>query len=186
MATPTEIANFALGHVGQGRITSMDLDNEPARVCKLWYNTARRETLAMANWTCASKRIEIPADAETPAYGFANQYLKPADFVRLVKINGVGRGIEWTIEGRYILCDLAAPLQVKYVFDLEDTSQYDDYLVQTMALTLASYISPKLDQSRTRTSDLLERAEAKAKAAKNVDTSGNSPQELEPGSWQRR
>ena len=183
MATAVDIANFALGHLAETSITSLTQPVERARVMNRWLDQARRRALREANWTCASKLASIAEDATAPVYGYTHRYLKPADFIRLIAVKDSGSGVNFDIEGRYILTNKTSPIYIKYVHDLEDVSQFDPDLVDVMALILAFYASPKLTHNRTKRKDLEEEAIRVAAAAKNVDSSGNSPIGLQAGSW---
>ncbi len=186
MATKTDIANFALGHVGDASIADVDAPTDEAgRVVNLWFKTARRRVLRLANWNCASKRVEIVSDATAPIYGYNNRYLLPGDYVRLVKVKNSGPGAEHSIESSYILTNLDSPIGIKYVFDELDVSRYDEDLVQALAFMLAYYISPKLAQSNTKRENLRNEAYAEANEARDVDTSGQAPQDIAGGSWIR-
>lgn len=186
MATKTEVANFALGHIGDATITDVDAPTDEAgRVVDLWFDTARRRVLRLANWNCASKRVELAADAIAPIYGYNNRYLLPGDYIRLVKVENSGPGAEHSIERKYLLTNQGPSISIKYVFDELDVSQYDEDLVQSLALMLAYYISPKLAQSNTKRAELRKDAYAEAGEARDVDTSGQAPQDLAGGSWLR-
>lgn len=182
MPTPTEIANFALAHLGEGRLVDLETDDsEEAEVMRLFYGSARRRALRAANWTCAEKRASLAAEVTPPAFGYANSFPVPADYVRLCGVENAGEGSEFKVEGRKILTNLSAPLNILYVHDLEDTSAYDDDLVAAFSLWLAYFASGRLAPSR---SELLRQHAADAKVeAKITDGSSNSPQPLQGGTW---
>ncbi|MGL5097666.1 MAG: hypothetical protein ACRDD1_18925 [Planctomycetia bacterium] len=183
MATTTEIANFALTHLGETRILSLDQENEAARVCKLWFGVARKAALRSANWTCASKRVALAPLVDAPAYGFELQYELPGDFIRLVRVRRAADGREFVIEGQRLLTNIVAPLEFKYVFDEEDTSKFSPDLVIVLSYWLAHFISGKLAPAQVEKFRLY--AVQAATAAKDVDTSGSSAIPLAPGSWAR-
>jgi len=186
MATKTDLANFALGHIGDVVITDVDSPtNEAGRTVNLWFDTARRRVLRLANWNCCAKRVELAADATAPVYGYNFRYLLPGDFIRFVKMNYSGAGLEAAIESGYVLTNKSSPIFIKYVFDELDVSKFDEDLVQAVAFMLAYYISPKLTQSNTKRTELREAAYDEVTRAKDVDTSGQAPQLIAGGSWVR-
>lgn len=183
MATDTDVANFALGMIGEGQITSLTEASEAAEACNLWFTTARRRSLRASNWTCAIKRVTISPDAAAPNHGPDARFKLPADYIRLVSIDDARAGREYTIESGYLLTDQGPSINISYVFDETDVSQYDEELVQFFATALAFYICLKLTQSKKLRTDLeatLNHAETRAK---NIDSAGQSPQQLQAGSW---
>lgn len=181
MATPTDIANMALSHLGEGRIVDLSDASEEAQVMNLWFDTARRRALRSDNWSCAQKRAALSASVTPPAFGFSNSFPLPADYLRLTSIENAGPGLEFKIEGRAIVTNLDAPLNILYVWDNEDTSSYDEDLVTTFALWLAFFASGKLAPSKTADLRILTKQE-KDESGSNDGTS-NSPQPLQGGSW---
>ena len=181
MATPVDIANMALSHLGETTIVALDDSTESARVMTLWFDHARRRALRANNWSCAIKRASLSAEVDAPVFGYANSFPVPADFIRLTSIENAGLEAGFQIESRKILTNLSAPLNIKYVYDLEDTSAYDDDLVACFALWLAYFASGKIAPSRT---ELLRQYTVDAKnQAATADGSSNSPQPLQGGSW---
>jgi hypothetical protein len=184
LATDVDIANFALGHLGDRRITALDEASEAAEACNLWFTTARRRALKAGDWTSASKRVAgILPDATAPAFGFNNRYQLPADFLRLISVNNSGIGREYNIESGFLLTDYGPTIDIVYIFDQTDVSKFDEELVQFMALTLAFYTCMKLTQSKNLRADLRENLEREEVKARNINAAGQSPQPLEPGSW---
>jgi len=183
MATTTEIANFALSHLGETRITDIAQGVESARVCNLWFDTARRAALRSANWTCASKRASLAPLADAPTYGFELQYLLPGDFLRMIRVRRAIDGREFVVEGDKLLTNIEAPLEFKYVFNETDTSKFSPDLIVVFSYWLAHFVSGKLAPAQVE--KFRQYAIQAAAAAKDVDTSGSSAIPLAPGSWAR-
>lgn len=173
---------MALSHLGESRLVDIDTDDsEEAEVMRLWYTTARRRALRAANWSCAQKRASLAASATPPAWGFSNSFPLPGDYIRLSTVQNAGEGTEFHVEDGSILTDLEAPLNIKYVYNLEDTSRFDDDLVAAFSLWLAYFASGRLAPSRSEL--LRQHAEGAKVEAKITDGSSNSPSPLSGGSW---
>lgn len=182
MATPTDIANLALAHLGEGRLVDLTTDDsEAAEVMRLFFDISRQRALRAANWTCAQKRAALAAEVTPPAFGYSNSFPLPGDYVRLCGVENAGEGSEFKVEGRKILTNLSAPLNILYIYDLENTSAYDPDLVAAFALWLAYHASGRLAPSRSEL--LRQHAEGAKVEAKITDGSSNSPQPLQGGTW---
>jgi hypothetical protein len=77
MATSkTEIVNYSLRHLGQGK-TIADLDTEfsaEAKACRAFFNEARDMTLSAYHWSFASKYATLGLVAEDPTTEWAYSY----------------------------------------------------------------------------------------------------------------
>lgn len=147
--TKTDIANLALGRIGAKRI--MDLDDEssaPARVCKNFMEATIREVGRSHTWGCLKKRESLGKLSADPPFGWKSQFQLPADFLRLVQLNGMEAWeVEdfYVIEGKRLLCDeeIAETVYVAYI---EDSTQFDSLLSETIGILLASKIAVSIRQ----------------------------------------
>lgn len=184
MASPVQIANMALAHVGASAITSITSpSNKRERLCALFFDEARLRTLRSGRWTCVSKRAEIALDATSPVWGFSNRYALPSDFVRLISIQNARGRVKWEIEGGFLYCDLEAPLGIKYVYDEPDTEKYDSILTTALSYSLAIDLVEQLTQSNTKQQNVTAMFEYWVAQAKKANAQEQSPQELQQGSW---
>lgn len=182
MSTETDVANFALGHLGEGILPDLLGTDKATNTVNLWMDHARLRVLRMAAWTKAIKRDTLTVDGTAPEYGFGFRFALPADFVRMVNI-GNSYGPEWTIEGEYILSYIEDDLEIRYVYDLTDfTVMYED-MIAAIALSLAYDMAPSLTQSIKRREEMWTAMLSAIAAAKNIDTTSTTPQGFQPGSW---
>ena len=150
MATSwTEVVNLALIDLGADRITSLDDDNNRASLGATLYPQARDEVLRSHPWNSATARARLAALATAPAFGFAAQYQLPADCLRVLRVNDAEAEDLWKVEGRVLLCDLGAPLDILYVQRVTDPSGLDPLLVSAIAAQLAMRLARALYQSDT-------------------------------------
>ena len=88
MESPTDIANFALGQLGNApEIQNLDTDTDKAaRVMRRNYYSLLKSLLAMRNWWWATtfQKMALQSIYPTPEWPFA--YLYPADCLRLTRI----------------------------------------------------------------------------------------------------
>ncbi len=165
MASQTEIINYALTLLGASRVMSIDDDVKPAREMKAVFAIARDALLSGYDWSFAKARGSLPALSVAPAFGFSNQYQIPVEALRLVMINDHYAGVdltnyrsaptgEYTIEGRKILTNLAAPLKVAYIERVDDVTQMTSTFVEAFAAKLAAITAESLTQSSTKKADM--------------------------------
>jgi hypothetical protein len=84
MPSAVDIANKALGFLGQDTIMDLDEENKAARLCKANYELIRDEVLEEFDWNSASERAELAQDATAPEWGFDYRYPLPTNPLCLV------------------------------------------------------------------------------------------------------
>ena len=146
MAKPTSetaIANLSLSHLKVDPVLSIsppDSDNPNAAIMAKWYDQARRHTLEDHPWNFAMTRVTIASDADSPAFEYDTRYQLPSNFIRLGRL-----GLDWDnperdyeIEGDWILCDIETPLNLVYVWDIEQVSKFSPKFITTLSYRLAA------------------------------------------------
>lgn len=168
MPSPTDIANLALQHLGESRISSIsDTGDKVSRTCGLNYPQARDEALQTAPWTCAKKQARLSRLAEAPLFKWRAAYQLPVDFIRLCEIGGSGAWFPAEyfdrLGNRLVLGrgedEPPATVDIEYVFRQEDSSCYDPLLVECMALLLAAKMARTLTGSDSKAQGLREEYE---------------------------
>lgn len=150
MADQVSIINAALYHVGKAPITAPTDGSEQARVMTGRWDMARDATLRAHPWNFARARATLPALAAAPAFGWSTQYLLPVDpwCLRALTIND-DAAEKFEIEGRNLLCDIAAPLKLAYIGRVTDPAVFDANFAEALALRLASATAYKLTGSKS-------------------------------------
>lgn len=169
--TDLEIANKALAKLGLREIPSFDSQEEAARVAKAVYGTTRDFELSTYQWAFALKRIELPADADAPAFGFAYQYSLPGDFLRLEGIYNAG-GLDrdaYEIEGNKILTNIEAPLRIRYISREVAQVKCPPYFVEAFATRLAYEMCERLKQDPQRKNLLMQEYQLVIASAKRAN-----------------
>jgi hypothetical protein len=112
-------------------------------------------------WRFSLRRAALPADATAPDFGYANQFVLPAESLQVIQIGEYDLGPNlcdyrsapterWSIEGRKILANLDAPLKVRFVERVEDTGLFDSCFTEALASRLAYECCYRITQSSER------------------------------------
>lgn len=194
MASQVEIANLALTKLGAERILSFSQDNKQARSLSAIFGGCRDDEIRKHNWNFAMSRVSLAADPAAPEWGFSRQFRLPSDCLRLVQVNDatlpVGNG-SWAdilgcpfqVEGRMILTDLGAPLRIRFLQRVTDTSAYDSCFDNVLAIRLAIELCEDLTQSSTKKDSLKMDYRAAISAAVLSDAIENPPQAIAEDPW---
>lgn len=159
--TQTEIANRALIKLGDLTIIDVNADDEKAILIKNAWDSLRDDELRSHAWSFAIRRELLPALGHKPAWEYAHTYMLPADCLRVISAGDeLGGGVDYSlydlstgskykIEGRELLTDTPAPLRLRYVSRIENTSQWDASFIECFACRLAAELAHKLIGSST-------------------------------------
>jgi len=177
--TDTDVANIALKMVGAPSITSLDQGTPEADSINEVYSTVRDAAFQDHNWNFATKRVIPSKDSSTPVYGFAYQFDKPADYIKLVEIED---DPEYKIEGSYILCD-QDPIKISYVYRNTSVVTWSPLFVMYFALLLASTVAEDLTQSSTLAEKLETKAEKLLQKARFADATEDDPEDITADLW---
>lgn len=185
MASEVEICNRALQKLGAKRITSLTQDSVNARACNASYEAVRDKVLRCHIWNFAIKRAELPASSSAPAFGRANSYPLPSDFVKLApqypEWNQYYR--DWQIEGRSILTNDRGPIQIRYIYQVSDPNEMDPIFRELLATELAFEMCEEITQSNTKKESLREDKSAIIAAARASNAFENVPTEAPDDDW---
>jgi hypothetical protein len=149
MATKTEIANAALGRIGQARILDIDENTPAAEHCRRMWDIERDALLRKYAWNFAIGRATLSKLVSAPAFGWSAQFVLPADFIRVIAINEMIAGMgetEFEVEGGLILLD-SEEAHLKYVRRVEDCTRWDALFCRGYAIFLAAAVMPSLATS---------------------------------------
>lgn len=131
------IANGALQRLAAKRIESLTQDHPNARSMNAAYEPVRKALLRKYDWSFAIARKSIAADGAGPVWGDWDRFTKPNDFIRLLRDNETGHAVDWKIEGNFILSRDGAPLEIRYIADIDDPTLYDSTFVEAFECALA-------------------------------------------------
>lgn len=178
------IANLALQKLGVSRkLESLSQDHPNARTLNLAYEPMRRAELRRYDWSFAISRASIAADANGPEWGDWNRYTKPNDFLRLLRDDESGINVDWKIEGIYILSADAAPLEIRYIADIDAPEQYDPLFVEAFACRLALQCCEEITQSTSKIASVTEQYKDAIAEAKRLGAIEEAAREAPEDSW---
>lgn len=161
VASETEIANLALGHLGVGvEIMNLQTSKSPeALFFRRLYDTIRRATLRDFPWPFATKIAPLGlvtqrnVDAIHPTEEWEFAYRQPADCLLDRKIQSGIRNdnrqsrvpykIARDSSGGLIFTDKETAV-LEYTIDIKTVEMYPDDFVLAFSLRLAMYAAPKI------------------------------------------
>lgn len=195
MASAVDIANSALTKLGEVRITSLSDNVKAAREIDAVYVLRRDKLLRTFNWSFAMERTSLSALSDDPAWGYTAQYQLPVDCLRVVQVNDIwnipglsdymgGPDAEpYRIEGRKIVTDFSAPLKIRYIKRVTDTSQFDACFVEVLAYDLAHECCEAITQSNTKKESMRQGRAQEILEAIRANAIELPPQEVPDDSW---
>ena len=92
-------------------------------------------------------------------------------------------GDDYTIEDGFILCNEAAPLNVRYVYDIQDIAKFSPTFLIAFAKKLSSYIAHAVTGSLNMAAGLSEMAGEDMASAKNLDAQQSPPRKITRSRW---
>ena len=183
----TAICNAALIAVGADTIADIGQASKVANVLKLRYPMIRDAVLQAYKWNFAKRRASLPKLDADPAWGYAYQYLLPADCILVRELPDATQSIRWEVEdaddGAVVLTNLAPPLRVLYTTRVQDVSRFRPLFVEALAARLAADLAVKLMDNAAAAERLLGIYQDKLNEARRVDAQEGSADELPQGDW---
>lgn len=162
MSERVDIANLALSMLGERPITSLDDEQQDARLVKLHYEYCRDACLEMCDWTFARKRFIPQAEEAGPIYGWDYKYPIPADIliVRRVERNysnarknklhyGDPNPVPYELEQRAIYTD-ESTIYCLGTERVENEGLFSPLFVQALAARIAIAIAMPITQSNQK------------------------------------
>lgn len=179
VTTKTGLANLTAGLLKVNTVTSItppDIGSKFAKKAAQWIDEARREVLQDHIWNFAIKRAQLPADATAPSFGSSARFLLPADYLRVATIGDEDNPeTDYKIEDGYILGNLTAPINVRYIYDQEDITKMTPNFIQLWARKLAAYLAYDMTGNRSMVQQMEEAYQNKLSEAKGVDGQESPP-----------
>jgi len=187
ITTALGIANLAASLLKIDAVTSIDPPDRQSKAAKQfsqWYDTCRREVLSEAIWDCALERVQLAAATPAPTFGFSTKYRLPANFIRLATVNDEELPeTDYKIEQGYLLCNIEAPLNLRYIFDQENITLYGEKLILCIALKIAVYTGYTLTGNRTLVAEHKAAYDDQLTDTKAIDGQNTPPQKVQRSKW---
>lgn len=175
MVTLTDLANAALGYIGEQKVSDIDdTGSKAARACKQFAQDTIDEVLRGHRWNCAISRATLTQNVSNPAADrYSAAYALPTACLRLLDVNGE----TWEHSQEYMelegttLYANADTAVVRYVKRI-GVSAFDPLLAEAVALKLAAKIAIPLTANlgmQTQMLALFDRVLRKAAAVDSME-----------------
>lgn len=196
-SSETDVANSALVKVGRDLITSIDDDNERARVCKSRLPFTRDEVLRSHPWNFALKRVALAKTLVTPEFDYTSEFQLPSDVLRVIKTNLISSfqasdkkvtttfgylTPAWVIEGDKLLSNDDS-VKILYIARLTDVSKWPSDFGEVVALRLAAELAYKFTNSRGVAQDLFAQYKDALALARSFDAQEGDPDNIKTNDW---
>lgn len=152
MAAEVDIANRAITKLGGQAIVSLTEDSRNARAANANYATLRDAELEEHTWSFAVKRASLAASTTSPLFTKGYAFPLPSDFLRILPKDPEDNtnDVDWEIEGQTIVTNDTAPLDVRYVARITDTSAMPALFREAVACRLALELCELITNSNTK------------------------------------
>ena len=181
MASETEIATAALLRLGEKPISSFSESQLANKTFAI-----HRDALIRAHpWNFAMREASLAADASTSNWRFAYAYTRPAAPTYCLRVWSVNNpdNYQWKVEGRKIVTDLGAPLEIEHLWRVEDPYQWDALFVEAMIAKLAMEWAQPLVKDGDLVKEVTDEFEKKIDAAFGIDGQEGTTDYVPEGSW---
>lgn len=197
MASTVDIANIAATILGKPTITSLGDNSNVSRAFNATYDLLRKGLLTgRATWRFSIKRASLPVLSSAPVSGpYTQQYALPSDCLRVLLAGDTYPGMDlsdylmgptdagYLVESNLILCDYGAPLSLQYVYDVQDTTQFDAWFVLYLGAQLAWLNCERITGSDSKQQLAEKRMQYAMTQATNSNALVNTPEKLADDTW---
>ena len=177
VVSDVNVCNLALSNISQEPIVSITApkDNNE-KICAKWFDTTRRQVLAIAEWNFARGQVLTPQDSVSPPFGYEKQYVLPADYLKLVWIGTTRQAFvrlysDYAIVGNklQINYDEDGAIPIAYTKDLKSVALFSPWVLQVFVKQLALNISPEINRTATEIQQLEAQLSDAIKLARELD-----------------
>ena len=178
MSSVTQICNRALQHLGAARITDISEDSRNARSCDAVYEIARDAELEAHPWRFAIERVALAADTAVPAFGKERSFSLPSDFMKIMPRDAGDLDIytDWEIEGDKIFTNESAPLNIRYIKRVTDTSLFPALFQEALSARIAMELAEEITQSNSKIATAAQIYKLKIEQARRANAFAKRPQ----------
>lgn len=155
MTTETEIANRALQKIGAKRIAAFgEATSKEGREVSAAWDRLRQAELRRYNWNFAITRASLAASTDAPEWGYDQCFELPSGCLKLIEVEDLTAGDyqrESLSDGTQIIaCDVAAPINVRYIRDVTNVAEWDASFCEAFAAKLAAELALVIPDSPSR------------------------------------
>jgi len=192
--TDVDVMNIAAVKLGTNTINTRLDQSTAAIVFNARYEAVRDAELRRNLWRFAIKRAELSALSSVPLGSlFTLEYQLPSDYLRLVQVaesivssqtnyRSTDESL-YSIEGRKLLTNWPAPLLIRYVRRVEDTSLFDAAFKEVLGARLAYECCETIIGSSSKKSDIWQDYQQTLDEARQANAIEVYPQVQPDESW---
>lgn len=181
MASETSISNRALQKLGASRIVSLDDDTKNARACKACYESLRNSELRKHPWRFAIERQILSPSDTAPSFDYNFQFNLPAGCLRILKPQDPT--LDWQVEGRKILTNMSAVLNLRFINTITDPNLFDVNFCEMLSMEMAKEMCEELTQSSNKQAAILADYNTAKEEAKKSNAFETVSLQIEESSW---
>jgi hypothetical protein len=152
--TLLEVANRALSRLGALRITALTDTTAPAKAVSACFPGVPDWVLRSWLWKFALTRVALTNPEVAEGTDWKWKYTLPPDCLDIVPQDTPLDDVEFVEEAGTLLCDLEAPLWLRYVRQVTDPGQWDpafaEVLSWKLALEMQAELAPEVSQFTLR------------------------------------
>ena len=141
MASDIGVVNAALHKLGVCRIVAFTDTTKQGLIANDTFADIRDALLRAHPWNFAIERAALAADATAPEWGYDAKYALPegqTPCLRVLSVEGEDEDSgRWTIEGRFIVTSLSAPINIRYIKRITDANSMDAVFREALSARLA-------------------------------------------------
>ncbi|WP_225760229.1 hypothetical protein [Leclercia sp. Marseille-Q4284] len=178
------ICSTALLELGSRPINSFDEDTEGARLCANLYQGVRDDMLRQHPWNFAKARVKLSPLTTPPDFGYTHAFQLPADYLRLIEVNGlrqldgVGFPPGYALESGKILCNVSS-LNLRYVYRNDQPNEWDSAFVRAMILAMKKTLAYAITRDAAAVANAAQEWAIALRLAKQVNGMEIPAQQLE-------
>jgi len=175
--------NLALQELGSGLgVANPDEDTRNGRACRKCYEATRKAELRRPGyWLFAMKQRTLSPDGDAPAFDFNYQYSLPATSIKIRK--PAIAGLDWEVKGRKIFTNDGPTLNLDYVDDITDVTQFDPLFYLALAQKMAIAMCEEITQSNSKQATIFQKWKETMADAKSSNAFETPPIDGVEGSW---
>ena len=184
MSNPITICSNALMRLGAKPIADfnesegMGANLDRAKLCAALYPPTKLAILREHYWNCTARRVMLSPDQTPPAFGYAHRFMLPGDWLRTWGVGDTryGQRLDYTIEGRYVLCDEVV-LPLHYGADVPE-EDWDTLLVDVMTAAMTARLAYPITASTSVEEMKQAELQSLLRVARAVDGQDTPPEQF--------
>lgn len=189
MPSETDVINVGLRMIGGTAINNRVDGSTNGNIVNDLYDDVRDDLLRSHNWNFATKRAQLAAMTEVPAFEFDHAFVVPSDWLKTVSVhdNDGGFGtlfyrMEFNDGQRAILAN-TEQIFMRYVARITDPNLMTADFRKILSTAIAAITALPIGASNTMADSFSNKLDAMLGTAKAMDAQGSFPEQRPRGSW---